>query len=238
MLATPSRTAMKKIRQRLAEELRILRGADPADVIRTMNPIIRGQANYYRPGSSKKSFASLDDYLWRKLYTWARRRHPRKPRRWVAARYFGAFHPTRRDKWVFGDRESGAWLHKYAWTKIVRHVPVRGSSSPDDPALAQYWADRRRRHPPPQLAPSWEKALRIQRGHCPLCGEPLLHTDDPPDSTTQWEGWYRGIRTALAHQAITATGGRPTIYRLIHTNCARRHPDAVTHQPHQHLHDT
>ena len=78
VLTTPSRTALKKIRQRLAQELRSLRGADPADVIRTLNPIIRGQANYYRPGASTKAFHALDDYLWRRLDKWARRRHPRQ----------------------------------------------------------------------------------------------------------------------------------------------------------------
>ena len=148
-------------------------------VIGTLNPIIRGQANYYRPGASKKAFRALDDHLWRHLYKWARRRHPSKPRRWVTARYFGAFHPTRRDRWVFGDRDSGAYLHQYAWTTIVRHAPVPGRHSPDDPALAQYWADRRRKRKPPQLAPSWERALRTQHGRCPLCGEPLLHRGRP-----------------------------------------------------------
>ena len=237
VLTTPSRSALKKIRQRLAQELRSLRGADPAEVIKVMNPIIRGQANYYRPGVSTKAFKGLDHYLWRLLYTWARRRHPKKPRRWVASRYFGAFHPTRRDRWVFGDRETGAWLHKYAWTKIVRHAPVPGRYSPDDPALAQYWADRRRKHKPPQLAPAWERALRTQRGRCPICAEPLLYVDDPPDSGTQWELWYRGIRRALAHQAITQTSSGRTVYRLIHTDCARRRPGAGAHDPDQHMHD-
>ncbi|MFE9098548.1 HNH endonuclease, partial [Streptomyces sp. NPDC007264] len=32
----------------------------------------------------------------------------------VAARYFGRFHPSRRDRWVFGDRDSGAFLIKFA----------------------------------------------------------------------------------------------------------------------------
>ena len=68
---------------------------------------------------------------------------------------------------MFGDRNSGAYLHRYAWTKIVRHVPVTGRNSPDDPALAQYWADRRRKRKPPQLAESWERALRSQHGLCP-----------------------------------------------------------------------
>ena len=233
VLTTPSRTALKKTRQRLAQELRSLRGADPADVIRTLNPIIRGQANYYRPGASTKAFHTVDDYLWRRLDKWARRRHPNKPRRWVTARYFGAFHPTRRDRWVFGDRDSGAYLHRYAWTKIVRHAPVPGRNSPDDPALAQYWADRRRKRRPPQLAPSWERALRTQHRRCPLCAEPLLPVDDPPDSCTQWETWYRGIRTALAHQAITQTSSGPTIHRLVHTDCARRHPGVRSHDPDQ-----
>ena len=41
---------------------------------------------------------------------------------------------------MFGDRDTGAYLAKFAWTKIVRHVPVHGWASPDDPALARYWA--------------------------------------------------------------------------------------------------
>ena len=229
VLTVPSRDALKKIRQRNAQELRILRGAAPAEVIGTMNPIIRGQANYYRPGASKRAYKALDDHLWQQLYKWARRRHPKKPRRWVTARYFGQYHPTRNDRWVFGDRDSGAYLYRYAWTKIVRHVPVTGRNSPDDPALAQYWADRRRKRKPPQLTEPWERALRTQHGICPLCREPLLYVDNPPDSCTQWETWYKGIRTALAHKAITEHGRNRTTRRLVHALCDRRHPDDQSH---------
>src|SRR5664279_1458658 len=137
VLTTPSHDALKKIRRRNAEQLRALRGASPAEVITVMNPIIRGQANYYRPGASKKAYQALNNHLWQHLYKWARRRHPTKNRRWVTARYFGQFHPTRRDRWVYGDRHSGAYLHKYSWTAIVRHTPVPGRHSPDDPDLAQ-----------------------------------------------------------------------------------------------------
>jgi RNA-directed DNA polymerase len=73
VLTKPSRDALTKIRHRNAEELRALRGASPAEVISTMNPIIRGQANYYRPGASKKAYQSLDNHLWQLLYKWARR---------------------------------------------------------------------------------------------------------------------------------------------------------------------
>ena len=44
----------------------------------------------------------------------ARRAHSNKGKRWAKARYFGAFHPTRRDRWVFGDRDSGRYLVKFS----------------------------------------------------------------------------------------------------------------------------
>ncbi len=225
VLTRPSRDAMRKIRRRITEELRALRGASPIEVINKMNPIIRGQANYFRPGASKKAYQALDSHLWQNLYKWARRRHPKKGRKWVVARYFGPYNPNRRNRWVYGDRETGAYLHQYAWTKIVRHVPVTGRNSPYDPALAQYWADRRRKQKPPQLAPSWQHALRDQAGQCPLCREPLLFTDHGPDSPGQWETWYAAIRKAMTRQAITEQDTGRTKHRLVHAHCARRHPD-------------
>ena len=225
VLTRPSRDAMKKIRRRLADELRAMCGAPEGQVIYTLNPVIRGQANYYRTGASKKSFQALDSYLWQQLYKWARRRHPKKGRRWVTARYFGQFNQHRRNRWVFGDRETGAYLHQYAWTKIVRHAPVPGRHTPCDPALAQYWADRRRKQKPPQLAPSWQTAVRDQRGLCPLCRELLLFADRAPDSPGQWETWYAATGKAMARQAITDTSTGRTKHRLVHAHCARRHPD-------------
>jgi hypothetical protein len=41
---------------------------------------------------------------------------------------------------VFGNRDNGAYLLRFAWTKIVRHDLVKGAASPDDPALTEYWA--------------------------------------------------------------------------------------------------
>ena len=224
VLIKPSIDALKKIRRRLGEELRDLRGATPAVVIGQLNPIIRGQASYYRSGVSARAFAALDHHLWWHIYKWACRRHPNKGRRWVTARYFGAFSTARNDKWVFGDRDSGAYLHKYAWTKIVRHVMVTGRASPDDPALTQYWADRRRRQPAPQLAGSWQRALRAQHGRCPHCGEQLPGTGRLPGTPSQWEAWYAHIRTALTYQASPTRDGARTEHRLIHARCARRHP--------------
>jgi RNA-directed DNA polymerase len=230
VLIKPSKDAVTKIRRRLADELRTLRGGTTEAVIKRLNPIIRGQANYYRTGVSKKTYTGLDHHLWRLTYTWARRRHPNKGRQWVTARYFGRFNKARNDVWVFGDRASGAYLHRYAWTTIVRHVVVTGRASPDDPALARYWADRRRRQPTPQLAGSWHTALRVQNGVCPHCGNRLLDTD-PPDTPAHGEAWYATLPTALTYQTSTARTGGRTTHRLLHTRCHRRHPDGTPAGP-------
>ena len=80
-------------------------------------------------------FHALDQYLWHLTYKWARRSHRNKSKSWVVDRYFGRFNKFRSDRWVFGDRDSGAYLVRFSWTDIVRHTLVQGGASPDDPAL-------------------------------------------------------------------------------------------------------
>nr|WP_268904113.1 group II intron maturase-specific domain-containing protein [Candidatus Frankia alpina] len=203
-----------------------MRGTNVAAVIRVMNPRIRGQENYFRNGASKEAYQSLDEHLWQLIYKWLRHRHPGRSWKWIVNRYFGQFNPDRNDRWILGDRRSGAYLHKYAWTPIVRHTPVPGRNSPDDPDLAQYWVDRRRRRKPPQLAKSRLAVLRAQDGNCPLCGLPLLFDGDPPDSPSQWERWYTAAGRAMTFTVITDSEKR-TKHRLVHTSCTRRHGDGT-----------
>jgi RNA-directed DNA polymerase len=221
LLITPSKAALRRIRHRLRAEMRSLRGANASAVLYQLNPIIRGWAAYYRTVVSSKVFASLDHYVWTLTFQWARRNHRNKSKHWIVDRYFGRFHATRQDRWIFGDRDSGAYLLKFAWTKIVRHQQVHGTASPDDPALAEYWATRRRRRKPP-LSPSGLRLLQQQHGRCPHCGDLLLHADREPQSPHEWEQWARVTRKAVAKKAIVRHGNGPTDdirYRLIHAHC-------------------
>ena len=137
--------------------------------------------------------------------------------------YYGQFNPSKRNRWVFGDRDSGAYLPKFAWTKIVRHAMVTGTASPDDPALADYWLQRRRKQPPPPLSAPVRHLLGIQQGRCAACGGMLLHADQHPQSPHEWEQWVRVTLTAVRKQRIAAvTHGRTDEPRLIHAFCRRR----------------
>jgi RNA-directed DNA polymerase len=226
LLIKPSKAAVARFRKRLTAEMRALRGANAAAVVARLNPIIRGWAAYYRSVVSKRTFVHLDTHMWKLVMSWAKRRHPNKSGRWVVDRYFGAFHKTRRDRWIFGDRDSGAFLAKFAWTQIVRHQVVKAGASPDDPALVEYWAQRRRRRTPP-LDRSRLRLLQAQHGRCSLCRELLLHADHEPQTPQEWETWVKVTRKAIRKQAITADAGHGTsdkhaAIRLIHAHCARR----------------
>ena len=137
LLIRPSKAAVKRHRQRLRSEMRSLRGHNVVTVLQRLTPIVRGWAAYYRTVVSSEQFSALDRYLWKLTYKWAKQSHPKKSKHWIVYRYFGRFNTSRRDRWVFGDRNSGAYLVKHAWTRIVRHQMVKMGSSPDDPGLGR-----------------------------------------------------------------------------------------------------
>jgi len=224
LLIKPGKAAIKRVKKRLAAEMRALRGANAAAVLTTVNPIIRGWANYYRGVVSSRVYSSLDNYMWRLTYKWACSVHPNKPKRWIVRRYFGRHNKNRSDRWVFGNPNSSAYMVKFSWTEITRHVLVKGGASPDDPAQARYWAARRRKNRPP-LTPGTLAMLRGQRGRCPLCGDLLLYAGREPHSPEEWEQWDRTTRKAITKQAIAINGrgGVPgTTTRLVHSYCQRR----------------
>jgi RNA-directed DNA polymerase len=226
LLTKPSKDAMRQIRNRLTAEAVALRGANADAVIARLNPIITGWAAYYRIGVSSLAYNRLDAHVWRLAWKWARHTHPNKSRHWVVSRYFGMFNPSRNDKWLFGSRDTGRYLRRFAWTKIVRHVMVAGRASPDDPDLAEYWAKRRERNRPPVSSSTWH-LLRRQRGRCPLCRGLLLYASHEPHDEREWEQWHTVIRKAIRKEAVATvmdlgTPGEQVAYRLIHAHCRRR----------------
>jgi RNA-directed DNA polymerase len=223
LLIKPSAAAIQRIRERLRTEMRSLRGSNAAAVIAELNPIVKGWAAYYRGAVSKKTFSSLDDYLWELTYKWAVYSHANKPKRWVVARYFGKFNKFRNNHWVFGDAASGAHLARFAWTTIVRHIMVKGGASPDDPALSQYWAERRQKIKPPVDGYTL-RLLARQDGRCPLCGLALLAVDQPPESPHEWERWWLLVIRKAITVDFLVHHGRPDSpdgdqTRLVHASC-------------------
>jgi RNA-directed DNA polymerase len=231
LLIKPSKAAIRRHRKRLASEMRRLRGSNALAVIATLNPVIRGWTAYYRGAVSAQVFSALEHYTWQLTYKWARNAHHRnKPTTWLVARHFGKFCPARDDKWVFGDKKTGAYLVKHPWTSIRRHVMVKGGASPDDPALAGYWRYRRDKYGDP-LDSGTSYLLRRQLNRCPLCGDLLLDASHWPSSPEEWENWWHGVTRSRLQDG----GPGNAILSLIHAPCNRasqaRQPRNTALQP-------
>jgi RNA-directed DNA polymerase len=225
LLIKPSKAAIRRARERLAVEMRTLRGSNADAVIARLNPIIKGWAAYYRGVVSSKVFHTLDYQMWKLTYKWATWHHNNKPKPWIVDRYFGKRNKFRNDRWVFGDPDGKAHLVKFSWTDIVRHVMVSGAASPDDPALTEYWAKRRHKVKPP-LDNYTLRLLARQDARCPLCGDHLLTADQPPQSPHDWERWWLKVtRKAIAVDYLVHHGrpGQPDKdqTRLVHASCHR-----------------
>ncbi|MDJ0583242.1 MAG: group II intron maturase-specific domain-containing protein [Crocosphaera sp.] len=147
-------------------------------VIEQLNPKLRGFGNYYRHAISKDTFRYINSETWKALWQWAKRRHPNKGKRWIANRYF----KIRGKGWEFAcnvqDRRGKTkeiGLFNIAKIPIERHIKVKGTASPDNPQLTDYWTKRATKGG----KTIWDKGSKYyqiaqnQRWKCPICGEHL-----------------------------------------------------------------
>ena len=174
---TPSTASSKAIRSKVGAVWKRQAGTPVSATIRALNPIIRGWANYFRVSIASRVFSSLDNWMFLKATRWVNRTHPNQSNAWRKARYWGRFHSTRADAWVFGNKDNGAYLLKFKWFRIKRHIIVRGTSSPDDPSLWAYWADRQRAKAR-RLTPSRQRIAAQQEHVCSVCGDTLFNDEE------------------------------------------------------------
>ncbi|MDQ6645527.1 MAG: group II intron reverse transcriptase/maturase [Chloroflexota bacterium] len=157
----PSEEAQKRHAKTVGDTTRKMRGSRQIDLIRQLNPKIRGWCNYHSTVISGKVFSKMSEVMYQQLRRWAQRRHPKKSRTWVANCYW---HPNE-GKWDFACKEGRLVLHREI--PIRRHVKVQGARSPYDGDWA-YWGRRLQRYP--GLHPMVATLLKRQRGRCAWCG--------------------------------------------------------------------
>lgn len=177
LLIKPSKKAITKRRKGLRKTWLALNGHGIEEVLGTLNPIIRGWADYYRTVVSSRVFEKMDGRMFHREVRYVNRAHPNKSTRWRTQRYWGRWNKKQADNWVFGNKRTERYLLKFQWFKIVRHVLVQGTSSPDDPSLREYWLMRRKVNIR-NLAPSDVKIAENQDWACPVCRMHLMNGEE------------------------------------------------------------
>jgi RNA-directed DNA polymerase len=181
-LIKPSQESIKSVQQNLKECFVKHRGNEVALLIKDANAIIRGWCEYHKGAVSSEVFDSLDNWLYGVQKKWVKRRTPRMSKKDRASRYFGKFNPNSDSKWVFGDKNTGAYMLRFSWTRIQRHEMIKHNYSPDNPELMDYWEKRNNR-----ISRSREEnlnnkfhfnILKKQNFLCSVCNQSLVFTNE------------------------------------------------------------
>jgi RNA-directed DNA polymerase len=183
LLVKPQKQKVLDFCKKVGKTLKQMQGASSEDVINTLNPLLRGFANYYRGVVSKETFSYIENRVWHYLYKWALRRHPNKSKKWVFNRYFKRIRGRNRFACYGtgrGDKEKFYMLYDISSTPIIRHVKVKGTASPDDPSLRDYWHKRSLKIGKHKWAKGskYEQVAKIQKHKCPVCGDSLYNGEE------------------------------------------------------------
>jgi len=166
LLIKPQKEKVINFLRRIKEMLSNNKTAKQGSIIYKLNPMLQGFGMYYRFAVSKKTFAAIDHRLWDKLWRWAKRRHPKKPKKWIMRKYFTTITP----KWVFKDETGDKKIRITASIPIVRFVKIKSGMRvhADDKETREYWQKRVYTNALSQVyTVKREKLMKSQKGICP-----------------------------------------------------------------------
>ena len=214
-LMKPSKANVKAHLGEIREIIKGNKTAKQANLIRLLNSVLRGWANYHSHVVAKKTFARVDTCVWSMLWRWAARRHPNKGLRWIKEKYFR----TRGARnWVFAateKQEDGTSreviLFSESDTPIQRHIKIKANANPHDPKWEQYFESRwgKKHLHSTRGRRKLYRVWRRQDGNCSHCQQPIT-------KSTPW-----GVR----HIVRKAEGGSDAVgnLKMHHLNCRRNH---------------
>lgn len=211
LLIKPSKKNVKAFYEKLRAAISDNLGATQENMIRLLNPMLRGWAQYHSPVVAKQAFSRMESLIFWRLMRWAKRRHPTKRADWIRKKYWRSIGNR---NWVFACEvatEQGGKaimdLYSLASTAIERHTKIKGAFNPYDPAWEMYGEALRKERMVKNMRyrKEWITLYVDQRGKCALCGNEM-------DFDTGWHDHHIEYRMVGGSDAL---GNRV----LLHPNC-------------------
>lgn len=211
ILNRPSQKNVKAFYSKVKTVISKMKMAKQENLIKVLNPMLRGWANYHRSQVASKAFGRIDMLVWKALWKWCRRRHANKNKLWIREKYF---HDTAIRKWVFGGTYTNTKGERHpidlfycSAVKIKRHIKIQGRYNPFLPEWELYGEKRKqeRLYEEQSHRRQWQALYKTQWGKCALCGEPI----------TKETGWHDH------HIVYQMFGGSDALSNrcLVHPNC-------------------
>ena len=175
LLTKPSKKNYKAIISKVRGIIKQNPSMKQEDLIRKLNPVIRGWVNFHKYNVSTNAFERFDFDVWRCLWRWCKRRHPRKSHKWIAKRYFRQV-GTR--IWTFSVKTSDSFELNLIYatdTKIVRWLKTKSEATPFDASYAEYFEDRDTERMFREIGgrKKLNALYKTQGGICPYCKEAI-----------------------------------------------------------------
>lgn len=139
VLVKASKDSIKSFKRKAKEIIRKCYPWNIEESIIKLNNLINGTAHYWRIGSNKDIFNTLDDYiheLWmRQLKRW----YPNKSVGWRVNKHFKeSLLPNHNEKWIFTDPNTNCQVDRMFWIKIWRHRCIKYKATPYDSEYDEY----------------------------------------------------------------------------------------------------
>jgi RNA-directed DNA polymerase len=128
LLIHPAKDAIQSFKNKLKIKFKENRGIPAHALIRVLNPVIRGWANYHKGICSKRTFARLGTFIYWQLKRWAKHQHGNKNRWWIYHRYFHDNHFT--DQRITKKGIEHNRLFRITYVPIKYHVKVKAKANP------------------------------------------------------------------------------------------------------------
>ncbi len=214
MLIKPSKKNVKAFYGKVSEIIGRSLSVPCELLIRKLNPVLRGWAEYHKGVVAKETFSRLDYLIYWRLMRWGLRRHPRKSGKWVYAHYWPET-GSRRDLAVTLPEKNGDLrslvLYRLADTKIVRHQKIKGEYNPFDP---EWFAYAERLLTARMSQDIWDtqrlKLWMQQGGKCVLCEQFIDSTRTMDDHHIVYRAY--GGSHALSNRLLL----HPVCHRRVH----------------------
>ena len=87
-LIKPSKESIKKAKEKIRDIFYYCRGNSVDFLIDKLNPVIGCIGYFLEDLSSQTIYGDMDNYIWKKLYSFLRRLHPHKSWKWIVNKYF------------------------------------------------------------------------------------------------------------------------------------------------------
>ena len=117
-------------------------------LIKKLNEVLRGWANYHRHVVSSEAFSRIDTYVFEQLRSMVSKRHPNKPKKWLYRKYWTAAEGKHTFAVIAKIKEGVKKVYqvvRICSIGIKRHIKIKAAANPYDPEYASYFWWRRNR---------------------------------------------------------------------------------------------